>query len=329
MFHKGELQGSADGTLSDTVRQQIGPDGPRIVGVVVNAIDDHLAKGDQIDTPWTRETIHSLPVLLHEARMAGRAVVLLSDHGHVLDCGAKKKTELDHEGRFRLDEAPADEEELLITGKRILCSDKHRLIAPTSEKLRYTTKANGYHGGLTPQEMVVPVAVLAAAEPWPEGFVEATFDKPDWWTVSQESSLEELPELKSARRKPAGKLFDLDDDETKPDSKQKGPAPAAATWIEMLLSSPAFAAQKQMAGRAIPSDEDFRKILQAIEDRKGKITSSALARTIDITPSRLRTMFSVIQRVLNIDGYSIIRRDDASDTIELDRSILLKQFGLT
>jgi len=39
-------------------------------------------------------------------------------------------------------------------------------------------------------------------------------------------------------------------------------------------------------------------------------------------------MFSVIQRVLNIDGYAIIRRDDSSDSIELDRNMLLKQFGL-
>ncbi len=328
LFHKGELQGSTDGTLSDIVRQEISPDGPRVVGVVINAIDDHLAKGDQIDTQWTRETIHSLPVLLHEARQAGRTVVLLSDHGHVLDCGSKKKTEQEHEGRFREDDGKPDEEELLITGKRILCADERRMIAPTSEKLRYTAKANGYHGGLTPQEMVVPIAVLATGEPWPEGFSEVAIDKPDWWTVAPESSLEELPELKATRRKAVGRLFDPDDDETKPTTTKPGPAPSAATWIDLLLSSPAFAMQKQVAGRAVPSDADFRKILQSIEDRKGKVTSVALARTIEITPSRLRTMFSVIQRVLNIDGYAIIRRDDSSDSIELDRNMLLKQFGL-
>ena len=328
LFHKADLHGSVDGTISDVVRRQISLDGPHVVGVVINAIDDHLAKGEQIDTLWTRETIHSLPVLLHEARAAGRVIVLLSDHGHVLDCGAKKKTELEHEGRFRLDDAPADEEELLITGRRILCTDRRRLIAPTSEKLRYTSKANGYHGGLTPQEMIVPIAVLAASEPWPDGFVEAAIDKPDWWTVSPESMLDELPELKTTRRKPAGRLFDPLDEESKPAATSSSTAPAAATWIDLLLASPAFESQKQVAGRAVPSDQDFRKILQAIEGRRGKITSSALARAIDITPSRLRTMFSVIQRVLNIDGYAIIRRDDSSDSIELDRNMLLRQFGL-
>ena len=333
LFHKGELQGSEDGTISDIVRQEISTDGPRVVGVVINAIDDHLAKGDQIDTVWTRETIHSLPVLLHEARQAGRAVVLLSDHGHVLDCGAKKKTDEESEGRFRADDGQPDEEELQITGKRILCAPKQKLIAPTSEKLRYTQKANGYHGGLTPQEMVVPVVVLSTTEPWPEGFVEVAIDKPDWWDVSPVAALDDLPELKAqkeSRRKAAGRLFDPDDENPSAPTAKSATAPtvAAATWIDLLLASPAFSAQKQIAGRAVPSDADFRKILQAIEDRKGKITSAALARSIGIAPSRLRTTFSLLQRVLNIDGYSIIRRDDSSDSIELDRNSLLRQFGL-
>ena len=333
LFHKGELQGSEDGTISDSVRQELSTDGPRVVGVVINAIDDHLAKGDQIDTVWTRETIHSLPVLLHEARQAGRAVVLLSDHGHVLDCGAKKKTDEESEGRFRADDGQPDEEELQITGKRILCAPKQKLIAPTSEKLRYTQKANGYHGGLTPQEMVVPVVVLSTTEPWPEGFVEVAIDKPDWWDVSPVAALDDLPELKAqkeSRRKAAGRLFDPDDENPSAPTAKSATAPtvAAATWIDLLLASPAFSAQKQIAGRAVPSDADFRKILQAIEDRKGKITSAALARSIGIAPSRLRTTFSLLQRVLNIDGYSIIRRDDSSDSIELDRNSLLRQFGL-
>ena len=57
-----------------------------IVGVVINAVDDNLLKGEQIDTRWSRDEIKVLPALLHEARMARRLVVLLSDHGHVLDC---------------------------------------------------------------------------------------------------------------------------------------------------------------------------------------------------------------------------------------------------
>ena len=57
----------------------------------MNAVDDHLLKGEQIDTRWSRDEIKVLPVLLHEAKMAGRTVIMLSDHGHILDCNAKGK----------------------------------------------------------------------------------------------------------------------------------------------------------------------------------------------------------------------------------------------
>ena len=57
----------------------------RIVGVVINAVDDHLDKGDQIDAVWTMQHIRVLEPILAEAGSAGRLVVLLSDHGHMLD----------------------------------------------------------------------------------------------------------------------------------------------------------------------------------------------------------------------------------------------------
>ena len=38
-----------------------------------------------------------------------------------------------------------------------------------SERIRYGLKKNGYHGGISPQEMVVPIAVLYAGESYPVG----------------------------------------------------------------------------------------------------------------------------------------------------------------
>ena len=57
----------------------------RVVGVVINAVDAHLLKGEQLDLRWTRDEIKVLPSLLYEARSARRVVVLLSDHGHLLE----------------------------------------------------------------------------------------------------------------------------------------------------------------------------------------------------------------------------------------------------
>ena len=58
--------------LAASVLSEIESPRRRIVGVVINAVDDHLLKGDQIDISWTAEAIKVLPMLLYEARLAGR-----------------------------------------------------------------------------------------------------------------------------------------------------------------------------------------------------------------------------------------------------------------
>ena len=78
----------------------------------------------------------------------------------------------------------------------------------------------------------------------------------------------------------------------------------------------------------MPADDLFTRLLAAIESRGGKITSAALARAIEYPPLRLRGLLAVSQRVLNIDGYAVLTRDEASDTVELNRQLLCRQFGL-
>ena len=46
----------------------------------------------------------------------------------------------------------------------MLLAEGHRLIAPWSERVRYGAKKNGYHGGLTPQEMVIPITVVTSTK---------------------------------------------------------------------------------------------------------------------------------------------------------------------
>ena len=40
---------------------------------------------------------------------------------------------------------------------------------------------NGYHGGLTRQEMVVPIVVLSSSDKFPAGWREQPVDTPAWW----------------------------------------------------------------------------------------------------------------------------------------------------
>ena len=61
--------------------------------------------------------------------------------------------------------------------------DGSRLIALTSECLRYTANRRlGYHGGLTSQECVAPLAVLAPALMEIDGWEILQEAPPDWWS---------------------------------------------------------------------------------------------------------------------------------------------------
>ncbi|QDU98793.1 BREX-2 system phosphatase PglZ [Lignipirellula cremea] len=329
LFHKAGLQEQDDSVLAAEVRKEIASTHRRVVGVVVNAVDDHLLKGEQIDTRWSRDEIKVLPALLHEARIARRLVVLLSDHGHVLDCqavGRSFKDELAGGERWRSSEGAAGEDELQVEGSRVMVAGR-QLIAPWSERVRYGIKKNGYHGGLTPQEMIVPIAVLSSTDDFPKGWSEQPIDTPAWWDEPSPISVEAVkpvPKLKSSKPQTSGTLFDLE---------EKAPTPVVEgvklpKWVSSLLASPIFEDQKRLGGRGVPADEVFTKLLVALDGRGGKLTSVALARTLEFPAVRLPGLLAKAERILNVDGYDVLRRDDASDTIELNRDLLLKQFDL-
>ncbi|MCA9172894.1 MAG: hypothetical protein KDB14_00195, partial [Planctomycetales bacterium] len=122
-----------------------------------------------------------------------------------------------------------------------------------------------------------------------------------------------------------GTLFDL---EETPQETSVDPGVQVSKWVSNLLLSPVFDAQKQLGGRGVPSDEVFATLLASLDERGGKMTSVALARVLACPAMRLPGLLSKAARVLNVDGYDVLRRDDASDTIELNRDLLLKQFDL-
>jgi hypothetical protein len=336
LFHKAGLSEGDDSILAAEVRKEIASTHRRVVGVVVNAVDDHLLKGEQIDTRWTRDEIKVLPALLHEARIARRLVVLVSDHGHILDCGAEWKVykdELTGGERWRSAVGKPESNEFLVKGTRVVPSNK-QLIAPWSERVRYGIKKNGYHGGLTPQEMVVPIVVLASTDDLPPGWSEQPVDSPSWWDISVCGLVPEpmaVTNLKPVIPKPVpeGMLFNVDELVAQTNTAQESALPKKQSeWLKALLACPVYEEQKRLGGRAVPNDAVLIRLLEAIDERGGKITSAALARAIQTPPLRLRGLLAIAQRVLNVDGYEVLSRDESSDTIQLDRALLLKQFDL-
>jgi hypothetical protein len=334
LFHKIALQEAADAGLAVDVREAIASPQKRVVGVVVNAVDDHLFRGEQLDLRWTRDEIKALPPLLYEARSARRVVVILSDHGHVLDHQTEERPGEGGEQRWRPDDGEVREGELAVQGPRVLLAAGHRLIAPWSERIRYKTKKNGYHGGLTPQEMVIPITVLTAWDMRPAGWTEVPDPTPDWWEAAPDAPgvSTPVPSLKAPEPKSPKTprtLWDAIEPEPAPVSPTtSGPSTPSLNWLAALLASPLFLEQKKLAGRIIPTDAEFTSLLGSLDEAGGKLTATALARKLGRPAFRLGPFLAVAQRVLNIDGFAVLGRDEQSDTIALDRGLLLRQFDL-
>jgi hypothetical protein len=328
LFHKPMLRGDDDAILSSDVRAEIAAPKRRVVGVVINAVDDLLLKGEQVGHRWGRESIPVLAALLHEAKAARRIVVVTSDHGHVIDVSSRFFA---HEGGERWRTASGDPmgQELVFSGRRVVIPESKTLIAPWSENIRYGAKRYGYHGGANPQEMITPIVVLSPTEASIDGWADAPSDLPFWW---DDAPPQPTPPPVESRSKSSNKkvertlpLFELASEEARVPVRAEA-RPPEPIWIGKLLASPLFEQQKKSAGRSAPPDDALRSLLRTLDARGGKMTSAALSRSMNYPAPRLRGLLAVMQRVLNVDGFAVLTRDEASDTVELNRELLRRQF---
>jgi hypothetical protein len=302
------------------------------VGVVINAVDDLLLKGEQVGHRWGRDSIPVLAALLHEAKLSRRLVVITSDHGHVIDRNSRFFA---HEGgeRWRTASGEPNESELRIAGRRVVIPESKVVIVPWSEHVRYGVKKYGYHGGANPQEMVTPIVVLSPAEATLDGWIDVPSDTPGWWEdqpMPRPAPPAEAKPGKATPRKPVQPKLPMDFGEPPEATAPSTPAaPAAeAQWISRLFASPLFQQQKKLAGRSVPPEDLLRAFIRTLDQRGGKMTSAAMSRALSFPPVRLRGLVAVAQRLLNLDGFPVLTRDEASDTVELNRQLLERQFDL-
>lgn len=321
LFHKGELA-DPHGGLSERLRAAIAGE-RRIVGAVVNAIDDHLARDNQLSVPWDTSYIPLLRRLLDEARDAGRTVVLASDHGHVLDHGAgKQRAGSPNAGERWRDAARApDDGEIVVNGTRVLAPGGTCVVA-VDERVRYSPPKHGYHGGATAQEALVPLLVLTAgATDTIPGWNEARYDLPGWWLDTPQAT--DVPAevvAPSSLGPPA---------ETDSGQLTLGHSPSGAgTPLSLLASSAAFGEAREAAGKARVPTERFDAILLALAAAQGRLLLDALARQTGIVPGRLRGTLATMRLHLNVEGYDVLSIDEETGDVRLDLTLLRQQFDV-
>lgn len=323
LFHKKDLKATHGRTLAPAVQAVVLDPEVRIVGVVVNAVDDHLDKGSQLRLAEGLRALRPLRPLLDAAAEAGRAVIIASDHGHVLEYGSSVRRFAGSGERWRPADQPAGEDEVEIAGPRVVRADG-KIVAPVIETIRYMpNEKRGYHGGATPQEVLCPLAVFTSGGVPLAGWEELPVRRPPWWERRFRGALSlsvPRPRRQEAPAEPSGQVM-LFTEEGEP----AAPSVEVEGWIRELLDSPILDEQRQVAGRKALDDESVATLL-AILDRAGGVAPPAvLADATDLPPSRIRSKLQALSSILNVDGYPVLKIE-LDGTARLNRDLLATQF---
>jgi hypothetical protein len=319
LFHKSEL--GAANALAQGIRDAISSR-QRVVGAVVNAVDDWLSRSDQTLPRWSVAAIPLLEALLQEASEANRVVIVASDHGHILELNTQQPGR-GEAARWRLPTSEATRQgEIVAAGPRVRDASGHdSIVLAVSEKIRYAGKQAGYHGGATPQEVVAPVAVLSRDELGVAGWRPVVDLPPAWWDddprMTSVVAANEPARAAMASRESAPRAMPVSD-----------VPPPAPGWIDAVLASPVYAAQRSLAGRMAPRDDQMRVVLDMLHRFQDRAPRTAVAAALGLPDVRVRGLVANVRRVLNVEGFAVLEEEESTGTLLLHRALLGVQFGV-
>ncbi|MDN6706343.1 BREX-2 system phosphatase PglZ [Corynebacterium glyciniphilum] len=338
LFHKADLEMQATSvTGRDGIAPLVEDTGAHpLVAAVLNTIDDALDKSDPIDRQWSVDDITHLRVLLQAAGRAGRTVVMVSDHGHVVDRGQSALSPLGgNSARWRYAgtgtgaaEEAADRE-VVVQGDRVL-TDDHRAVLAVDEDLRYTARKAGYHGGLSLAEASVPVIVLSQQpeqlqyrmrDTMPLVEMDETMRHPGWWELREDffeisgGTDADAPETSPAPTDQDG-LFALD----------VAPVTSGPVLFTGLETNPGFVSQVAETPITGQDAASIADILRTIGANNDTLPHVQLQQMLGLSNIQFRGTLTRLKRILNIDGVEVIANRGGDITLNSEQ--LIQQFGL-
>ncbi|GHG37503.1 hypothetical protein GCM10018980_09420 [Streptomyces capoamus] len=217
---------------------------------------------------------------------------------------------------------PAGPGEVELSGPRVRAGGG-RITAAWRDDLRYTARQAGYHGGASLAEVTVPVlAFVPSGIEIPAGWTALPAERtaPEWWlggsdpTEPQEPA--PAPRARGTRRQ-------------QPQSEGLFPQPGHSTPGEQTVRSKPFETQREFVRNA-PTNTAVAAALDALLEAGGKLSPAAVAAAAQAAtgksernPQRFVTM---LERLLNIDGYPVLQLVESGRTVHLDRELLRQQF---
>ena len=327
LFHKGDLADSTN--LSQQVRDAIANPQQKVVGVVYNAVDDHLSGPDQLNQRWALEDLRLLLPLLHAAREARRVVVVTADHGHLLEDGSRQIAGGESD-RWRVGSSAASPDEMVMSGGRVVTADgASTMVCLWGESTRYAGRKNGYHGGVSPQEVAIPLSVMLPFGMNLPDWQPAPPTQPEWWELPPVTVIAPpvpMPVV-AARRAAAATAGQPDLFGSQVASPPAAPPPSSdVDWVSALFASPIYASQRQLAARVALPDAEMRLLLTSLVERGGKLSRAAMAQRLGLPEMRLGGLLSAARRMLNVDQALVLSVDETTGTIDLNQPLLLQQF---
>lgn len=329
LFHKNDLRSQGGASLPSDVMAAVRDSAIPVVGVVINAIDDATHKNDMSAWDWNLRSLDPLRALLEAAISARRAVILTSDHGHVVERGTDALRVSGADSRWRpASTGAAGDGEVLVSGPRVIAPGGEAVLL-WRDDAHYGPRHAGYHGGASLAELTIPVLVFqaAAVAAGAPGWEQAAPQVPLWWNDPIASTAEEptkpTGQLTKTKTKTSGQgegLFELHELPT----STKAPAGV----VEAVLASTTYAEQKRMAGRRALDDGTAGAFLRALVDRGGRAHQDTVAAAVGIPTTEFGQVFAAVRRLFNVDGYGVIEIDNDGVTLRLDEHLLREQFDV-
>ncbi|MFG3644134.1 BREX-2 system phosphatase PglZ [Micromonospora sp. NPDC047762] len=332
IFHKGPARGGAGEVIAAELTDAVASSAP-VVAVVINTVDDALAHGREGDEAgWQLNDLGFLRSLLDQARRTGRAVIVTSDHGHILERGGQHlKTADAASARHRIGAGPAGPGEVELTGPRVI-SDDNRIIALWDPLLRHRPSRAGYHGGASLAEVTIPLLayLLPNVTDPPAGWAPVEERTPEWWQTGAAASEPSAPTRPTNAPKPRRKapaiagdaLFEVPEVAAEP---QAASAASDGDLVAALLATELFEAQHSLTPRRV----ELKKIqaaLRALVDAKGVLPVAVLAQRAGEAPVRAVGFATTLQRIFNVDNYPVLSLTDNGRTVRLDLRLFQEQF---
>lgn len=312
----------------------------RVVGFVVNAIDDQLKVGPGVDVPYVAETIKAMPDLLAAAAQAQRAVLLVADHGHVRgdrfeavwpggDLSSARARELGP------DETPRAHEVAFEAGAWRTKKQRRLALLYREVDTYGTPHGRGTHGGAALAEVVTPAILIA-----PDDLATATddpaldlrsFPRPAWWDLQAEAPSIAVPagppappvRRKVVEERPTNQLsIPL----TQPPAPPAPPLAATITkWAALLRASDLY---KQAKGKERELwDTRVIAVVDLLADHGGAMPADLFSARLAMPRFRVPSIVSEVSERLNLDQHQVLSYDRGSGQVRVELTLLEQLFG--